>query len=397
VLQILLRYSYIEYMNGNRVLILGGGSGGLANAGRLKELLGDKISVTVIDKQRSFVLGFSLLRVMTGEKSEQEVTVPKDKVSQKGVRFINTEVNMIDVKNGIVHTGQGEFAYDYLVIALGAELAPEKVPGFESAFHMYTLEDAKKLRDALSSFRGGSIRLIISSTPFKCPPAPYEAAMLMDDYLRSKGLRNRSDIQMFTPEPQPMPIAGPEVGNTVVSMLNEKEIGFHNNTKVSSIDGSSKQIVFEDGTREKYDLLIAIPPHTSPKVVRESDLADAASGWIPVDPKNMQTMHDRVYAIGDVAAVKLPSGMMLPKAATFAFGQAEIVASNIASLVLGTETRSWDGFGECFIETGSGNAGYGSGSFYASPKPVINLQIPSKELRERKDAWGNYWTKRLVA
>jgi sulfide:quinone oxidoreductase len=397
VLQILLRYSYIEYMNGNRVLILGGGSGGLANAGRLKELLGDKISVTVIDKQRSFVLGFSLLRVMTGEKSEQEVTVPKDKVSQKGVRFINTEVNMIDVKNGIVHTGQGEFAYDYLVIALGAELAPEKVPGFESAFHMYTLEDAKKLRDALSSFRGGSIRLIISSTPFKCPPAPYEAAMLIDDYLRSKGLRDRSDIQMFTPEPQPMPIAGPEVGNTVVSMLNEKEIGFHNNTKVSSIDGSSKQIVFEDGTREKYDLLIAIPPHTSPKVVRESDLADAASGWIPVDPKNMQTMHDRVYAIGDVAAVKLPSGMMLPKAATFAFGQAEIVASNIASLVLGTETRSWDGFGECFIETGSGNAGYGSGSFYASPKPVINLQIPSKELRERKDAWGNYWTKRLVA
>jgi sulfide:quinone oxidoreductase len=385
-------------MNENKVLILGGGSGGLAAAGRLKELLGNKISVTVIDKQRSFVLGFSLLRIMTGEKSEQEVTVPKEKVSQKGIKFINTEVNRIDVNNGIVTTGQGEFAYNYLVVALGAELAPEKVPGFESAFHMYTLEDAKKLRDALSSFRGGSIRLIISSTPFKCPPAPYEAAMLIDDYLRSKGLRDKSDIQIFTPEPQPMPIAGPEVGNTVISMLNEKGIGFHNNAKVSSIDGSSKQIVFENGTREKYDLLIAIPPHTSPKVVRESDLSDAASGWIPIDPKNMQTRHDRVYAIGDVAAVKLPSsGMMLPKAATFAFGQAEIVASNIASLVLGTETRSWDGFGECFIETGSGNAGYGSGSFYASPKPVINLQIPSKELRERKDAWGNYWTKRLVA
>ena len=385
-------------MNENKVLILGGGSGGLAAAGRLKELLGNKISVTVIDKQRSFVLGFSLLRIMTGEKSEQEVTVPKEKVSQKGIKFINTEVNRIDVNNGIVTTGQGEFAYNYLVVALGAELAPEKVPGFESAFHMYTLEDAKKLRDALSSFRGGSIRLVVSSTPFKCPPAPYEAAMLIDDYLRSKGLRDKSDIQIFTPEPQPMPIAGPEVGNTVISMLNEKGIGFHNNAKVSSIDGSSKQIVFENGTREKYDLLIAIPPHTGPKVVRESDLADAASGWIPVDPKNMQTRHDRVYAIGDVAAVKLPSsGMMLPKAATFAFGQAEIVASNIASSVIGTETRSWDGFGECFIETGSGNAGYGSGSFYASPKPVINLQIPSKELRERKDAWGNYWTKRLVA
>ena len=111
----------------------------------------------------------------------------------------------------------------------------------------------------------------------------------------------------------------------------------------------------------------------------------------------MQTKHDRVYAIGDVASIKLPSGMMLPKAATFAFGQAEIVAFNIASSVLGTETRSWDGFGECFIETSFGSAGYGSGSFYSTPKPMINLQTPSRELRERKDAWGNYWTKRLVA
>ncbi len=385
-------------MNGNNVLVLGGGSGGLATAGRLKELLGDRVTITVIDKQTSFVLGFSLLRIMTGEKSEQEVTVPKEKVSQKGIKFINAEVNRIDVKNGTIRTDQGEFTYDYLVIALGAELAPEKVPGFESAFHMYTLEDAKKLRDALSSFDGGSIRLVVSSTPFKCPPAPYEATMLIDGYLRSKGLRQKSDIQIFTPEPQPMPIAGTEVGNRIVSMLNEKGIGFHSNMKVTSIDGNSKQIVFENGAKEKYDLLIAIPPHTSPKVVRESDLSDAASGWIPVDPKNMQTKHDRVYAIGDVAAVKLTSsGMMLPKAATFAFGQAEIVAFNIASLVLGTETRSWDGFGECFIETGSGNAGYGSGSFYASPKPVINLQMPSKELRERKDAWGDYWTKRLVA
>jgi sulfide:quinone oxidoreductase len=386
-----------EYMNSNEVLILGGGSGGLATAGRLKELLGDKISITVIDKQRSFVMGFSLLRVMTGEKTEQEVTVPKEKVSQKGIKFINTEVNRIDVNNGIVRTDQGEFVYDYLVVALGAELAPEKIPGFESAFHMYTLEDAKKLRDALSSFRGGSIRLVVSSTPFKCPPAPYEAAMLIDDHLRNKGLRDKSDIQIFTPEPQPMPIAGPEVGNTVVSMLNEKGIGFHSNTKVSLIDGSSKQIVFENGSREKYDLLIAIPPHTTPKVIRESGGLADASEWISVDPKNMQTKYDRVYAIGDVAAVKLPSGMMLPKAATFAFGQAEIVASNIASSVLGTEARNWDGFGECFIETGSGNAAYGSGSFYSSPKPVINLQIPSKELRERKDVWGNYWTKRLVA
>ena len=383
-------------MNGKDVVILGGGSGGLATAGRLKELLGDKVNITIIDKESTFIMGFSLLRVMTGEKTEQEVQVPKDKISQKGIKFVNSEVNEIDTtEKNVVKTGQGEFAYDYLVVALGAELAPEKVPGFESAFHMYTLEDAKKLRDALSSFRGGSLRLIVSSTPFKCPAAPYEAAMLIDDYLRRKGLRDKSDIQVFTPEPLPMPVAGPDVGNAVVSMLSEKGIGFHNNTKVSLIEGASKQIVFENGLREKYDLLIAVPSHTSPKVVQESGLADA-TGWVPVDPKKMQTKHDKVYAIGDVAAVKLQSEMMLPKAATFAFGQAEIVANNIASSILGTETRSWEGFGECFIETGSGKAAYGSGSFYSSPKPVINMQMPSKELRERKDTWGDYWTRRLV-
>ena len=383
-------------MNGKDVVILGGGSGGLATAGRLKELLGDKVNITIIDKESTFIMGFSLLRVMTGEKTEQEAQVPKDKISQKGIKFVNSEVNEIDTaEKSVVKTGQGEFAYDYLVVALGAELAPEKVPGFESAFHMYTLEDAKKLRDALSSFRGGSLRLIVSSTPFKCPAAPYEAAMLIDDYLRRKGLRDKSDIQVFTPEPLPMPVAGPDVGNAVVSMLSEKGIGFHNNTKVSLIEGASKQIVFENGLREKYDLLIAVPSHTSPKVVQESGLADA-TGWVPVDPKKMQTKHDKVYAIGDVAAVKLQSEMMLPKAATFAFGQAEIVANNIASSILGTETRNWDGFGECFIETGSGKAAYGSGSFYSSPKPVINMQMPSKELRERKDTWGDYWTRRLV-
>jgi sulfide:quinone oxidoreductase len=386
----------LEYMNGKNVVILGGGSGGLATAGRLKELLGDKVNITTIDKESTFVMGFSLLRVMIGEKTEQEVGVPKEKISQKGIKFVNSEVNEIDTtEKNVVKTGQGEFAYDYLVVALGAELAPEKVPGFESAFHMYTLEDAKKLRDALSSFRGGSLRLIVSSTPFKCPAAPYEAAMLIDDYLRRKGLRDKSDIQVFTPEPLPMPVAGPDVGNAVVSMLSEKGIGFHNNTKVSLIEGASKQIVFENGLREKYDLLIAVPSHTSPKVVQESGLADA-TGWVPVDPKKMQTKHDKVYAIGDVAAVKLQSEMMLPKAATFAFGQAEIVANNIASSILGTETRNWDGFGECFIETGSGKAAYGSGSFYSSPKPVINLQMASKELRERKDTWGDYWTRRLV-
>ncbi len=366
-------------------------------ANRLKELLGDRATITLVDREKKFTMGLSLLWLMMGAKEAEEITTSKEKISEKGINFVNAEVQNIDIENKVVKTSAGQLSYDYLVVALGAELAPEKIEGFrESALHMYTLEDAIKLRDALSSFEGGYIRIVVSSTPFKCPAAPYEAAMLLDHYLKSKGIRDKSDIQVFTPEPLPMPVAGPDVGNAIVSMLNERSIKFNNNMKLSAIDGGSKSIVFENGARENYDLLIAIPPHTSPKVVRESGLADPSSGWVPVEPGTMQTRYDKVYAIGDVAAVKLPSGMMLPKAATFAFGQSEVVAHNIASSMLGLETRRWDGFGECFIETGSGKAAYGAGSFYASPKPAVNIQKPSVSFHERKEVWSNYWTRRLT-
>lgn len=384
-------------MDYKRVVILGGGSGGLAAANRLKELLGNKAKITVVDRESKFSMGLNLLWLMVGAKEEDQIVLPREKIRDKEIEFVNSEVQSIDVQNAIIRTASGgDYPYDYLVIALGAELATHKISGFESALHMYTLEDAKKLREALSSFAGGRVRIVVSSTPFKCPAAPYEAAMLIDNLLQLKGVRGASNIHVFTPEPLPMPVAGPEVGNAVVSMLDEKGIKFHGNIKPASIDQGAKQIVFENGAREDYDLLIAIPPHTSPKVVRENGLADPSSGWIPVDPKSMQTKFDKVYAIGDVAAIKLQSGMMLPKAATFAFGQAEVVAHNIASSILGLETRSWDGFGECFVEAGFGKAAYGAGSFFSSPKPVINLQKPSSALHERKETWANYWTRRLV-
>jgi sulfide:quinone oxidoreductase len=383
-------------MNSVNVLIIGGGSGGLNVANRLKELLGDRAKVTVIDMEKKFTMGLSLLRLMLGAKEVEEITVSKDKITEKGIDFVNAEVQNIDLENMVVKTTNGELSYHYLIIAVGAELAPEKIEGLrDSAYHMYTVEDALKLRDALSSFEGGSIRIVVSTTPFKCPAAPYEAAMLLDHYLKLKKVRDKSDIQIFTPELLPLPVAGPDIGNAVVSLLNERAIKFNSNLKLSSIDGKSRTIVFEDGTREKYDLLIAIPPHTSPKVVRESGLTDV-SGWIPVDAETMQTRYDRVYAIGDVAAVKLPSGMMLPKAATFAFGQSEVVSNNIASSILGLKVRRWDGFGECFIETGSGKAAYGAGSFFASPKPAINMQKPSIDFHKRKETWADYWLRKLI-
>ena len=155
--------------------------------------MGNEVSVTVIDKESSFVMGFSLLRVMLGEKTEQEVSVSRERISQKGIQFVNSEINEIDVKNSLVRTGIRLTCIRFSNRSPGCRTCtPEKVSDFESYFHMFTLEDAKKLRDALSSFKGGLVRLVVSSTPFKCSQTPYEAAMLIDDHLRGKGLRDKS-------------------------------------------------------------------------------------------------------------------------------------------------------------------------------------------------------------
>ena len=374
-------------MNSNEVLILGGGSGGLATAGRLKELLGDKISITVIDKQRSFVMGYSLLRVMTGEKTEQEVTVPKEKVSQKGIKFINTEVNRIDVNNGIVRTDQGEFVYDYLVVALGAELAPEKIPGFESAFHMYTLEDAKKLRDALSSFRGGSIRLVVSRTPFKCPPAPYEASLLINDILVSNGTRDSISIDIYTPTPIALPVAGAKVSQDVINLLNDNHINFHPLHKIKTVS-DTKEIEFENGNRVNYDLLIGIPPHKVPEVIRNSDLIKQGQNWINVDKFNLKTDYQNVFAIGDVNEIKVNENVAIPKAGVFAEAQAKVVSQQIVDDIKNDKNKysssRFDGKGFCFMEVGNEKAGYIAVDFYHEDGPYTLLEPPSDESYKKK-------------
>lgn len=274
---------------GRSILILGGGFGGLTTANELRRQLGKEHKITLVDRKDRFFMGLAKLWVLSGRRQPGEGTGDLNLLRAKGIRFVQSEVMRIDVGLKRVTTGTEDLSFDYLIIALGADLRPEGVPGFtEAAHNLYTVEGAAELRDRLTKFDQGRLMVMISAMPCKCPSAPYEAAMLMDEMLRKRGVRERVDLEIFTPEPQPLPIAGPAVGAQVRSLLSERGIGFNPGSKPKEIDSQGKSVTFENGTKASYDLLAGVPPHVVPKVIGDSKLA-GPTGWIPVERRTLQT------------------------------------------------------------------------------------------------------------
>lgn len=374
------------------VLVVGGGIGGVVAAVELRKRLGRAHGVTLVDKGGRHVFAPAFLWVMMGWRRPEQVQRDLTPLSRLGIRTTTAEVRRVDPASRTVETTAGPLGYDRLVLAPGAELAPELLPGFETgARNLYTLEGLQKLREDLATFRKGRVVVLISRTPFKCPAAPYEAAFLLDYHFRRSGIRDSVSVDIVTPEPQPMPVAGPEVGKSLVAMLSARGINYHPQGKPSRIDPEAREIALESGDRIPYDLLVGVPPHRAPAFVRESGLTDA-TGWVPVDPRTLKTSANGVYAIGDVASIKLPNGMFLPKAGVFAHGQAEAVAKTIAAeLTSRGEAETFDGMGYCWVETGFGKAAFGSGDFYASPSPQVALRPSARYLRWGKVLFEKYW------
>ncbi|OGE22143.1 MAG: hypothetical protein A3J42_00150 [Candidatus Dadabacteria bacterium RIFCSPHIGHO2_12_FULL_53_21] len=375
---------------GKRIVILGGGTGGLVVANRLRRSLTRDNEIILIDKEKNHLLNPSLLWLMVGWREEIQIQKPLSLLERKGIRFINAPVLKLDFETKTVLTSQGDVSFDYLVISLGASTFPEKVPGFvEDAFDLYDLSGVKNIRKAIGNFEKGRIVILITSTPFKCPAAPYEAALILSEYFNRK--RRDVDIEVVTPEPLPMPVAGPEVGNMVVSLLQRSGIRFTPQHQVLKIDPENKEISFQDEKKLSYDLLIGIPPHGLPPVLKDSPVL-GESGWVKVNPKTLETDFRNIYAIGDVTSIPLPLGRPLPKAGVFAHFQAEVVSQHIeAKIKSSSSTKEFDGRGYCFIELGNGRAGYASGNFYADPKPMLKMKEPSALWHLAKVLFEKWW------
>ena len=374
-----------------RVLIVGGGVGGLACAQRLAKR-SDAVDVQLINRTPRHEFPPSFLWVMLGRRRPERVTRSLAALARLGVDVKEAEVEGIDASAGVVATSNGEVSFDRLVLAPGAALASDAIPGLaEGAHGFYTRESAERLRDALAAFGGGRVLIVVAAMPFKCPAAPYESAFLIDELLKERGVTARVD--MVTAEPQPLPVAGKEIGAQVAAMLEGRGIGFTPGRKLESVDPEAHQARFGDGS-EPYDMLVAIPPHRAPTFVADSTLA-GPSGWIPVDRSSLRAT-DGVHAIGDVTAVELSNGMLLPKAGVFAHGQGEVVADNLVAEAAGREpVGAFDGHGGCFLETGGGRAGFIRGDFYAEPEPRARLRRPSHLWRWSKVLFERRWLSRL--
>jgi len=378
-------------MAGKTIVILGGGVGGLVAANRLRRLLPREHRVVLVDRNVWHSFAPAYTTVMLGQKVAEQISGDLRRLGRKGIEFIAAEISGIDLSHRTVGLSGQELAYDYLVLAMGAQYSAGDIPGLATAYTYYTLEGAEALREEIAALKAGRIVIVVPGLPYKCPAAPYEGALLLDHYFRRARLRPQIEIRLFTPEPAPLPVAGKAVGEAVTELLAGREVGFSPNSRLKSVDPAAKTLAFADGSEAPYDLLIGVPLHEVPTVVREAGLAEPG-GWVKVDRDTLATGFEGVYAVGDMTAISLASGKMLPKAGVFAHGEAEVVARNIAAEISDGQTRwAFGGEGACFLETGFGRAAYVKGNFFSEPEPELQMRPPGRLWRWVKEGFVRTW------
>ena len=364
-----------------RIVVLGAGFGGLEIASRLSAEFGDALDLVLVDRADAFVFGFSKLDVMFGRTTAEHVVHRYADVVRPGVRFAQATVRAIDPVARRVVTDDEVLEADVLVIALGADLHPEATPGLvEGGHEFYTVEGAFAVREVLERFEGGRVVVAVTSTPFKCPPAPSETAFLVHDLLERRGLLDRSQVSLVMPLPAPIP-PSPQASRAILTAFAERGIAWHPETLVRSIDPARKVAVLTDGGELPFDLLLAVPVHRAPAVVVEAGLTQ--DGWVPVDPFTLETRFPDVYAVGDVTSVGTP------KAGVFAEGQAAVVADAIAARMRSDGAgATYDGRGICYLELGHDEVARVEVVFRPGEMPVGALEGPTAQLAADKAAFG---------
>jgi sulfide:quinone oxidoreductase len=368
-------------VNTKHVVILGAGFAGLELAARLSDSLADEVRVTLVDQNDAFSFGYSKLDVLFGRKATEDVLLHYADISKQGVEFRRERVTSIEPETRRVTTDEHSYHADILVVALGADYDFAATPGFEEGgFEYYSLPGAERMRDVLPEFESGTILIGILGHPFKCPPAPFEGALLLHDYLVQRGIREAAEIRVLGPMPAPVPITK-EVSQSILDALGKRGIAYMPNQHIAELDTRNKSVRLGSGESVPYDLFVGIPVHRVPDVVEASGLA--VDGWIPVDRTNLATRFAEVYAVGDVA------GAPTAKAGVFAESAAGVVADDIAARLRGdAPPPAWEGAGNCFIEFGGGAVGKVEANFLGGPAPTAQLVGPSAELAAEKEAFG---------
>jgi sulfide:quinone oxidoreductase len=365
------------------VLILGAGFGGLELATRLSERHEDAVRVTLIDRNDSFVFGYSKLEVMLGRQTANEIRLPYSKFTKEGVEFRQETVTAIDPTSRQVTTDADSYDADFLVVAMGADYEIEATPGFsEDGFEYYTIPGAERLRDVLGEFDGGRVLVCVLRQPFKCPPAPFEAAFLLHEYFTQRGIRDSVELSSVFPMQRPVPVTG-EVSAMFRDGLAARGITELFDHRVTSIDPATHTAQLDNGGTLPYDLFIGIPIHRAPDPLAAAGLA--VDSWVPVDQTNLRTRFPAVYAIGDVCT----GPRTVPKAGIFAEAAAAAVADDISASIAGGEPPApYAASGVCYAEFGDGLVSKVEIDFLTGPQPVAQRHTPSREFAAEKREFG---------
>ncbi len=363
-----------------RVVVLGAGFGGLELTSILSETIGDNLDLTLIDQNDSFYFGFSKLDVMFGRKPADAVKISYSSIVKPGVQFRKEIITSINPEKKIVTTQNGTYEADVLVVALGANYDINATTGLtEYGNEYYSFEGAEKLREVIPHFTKGHAIVGVCGAPFKCPPAPSEAALMLHDHLINRGVRDACTISIVMPFGSPIP-PSPDSSKALVKAFEERNIQFISQHKVSSL--RANVAILDDGTEMPFDLFLGIPKHVAPDVVLQSGMTE--NGWIPADRANLVTKFPNVYAIGDVTSVGTP------KAGVFAEGAAKIAAASIIAAYQGNKNDvPYTGAGSCYIEFGKGEVGRVDVDFFSGPKPFGIHHDASEMLVAEKEYFGS--------
>ncbi len=360
---------------------MGAGFGGLELSSLLSDALGDDLDLTLIDKNDSFIFGFSKLDVMFGRETPDAVRISYSNIVKPGVRLRRETITAIDPDARRVTTDGGTYEADVLVVALGADYDVDATPGLaEAGNEFYSVAGAERLREVLLSFSRGSAIVGVTSTPFKCPPAPSEAALLLHDYLTARGVRDACEISLVMPFGAPVP-PSPDTSMALLEAFRERGINWVPNRLVRALDPKRRVAILDDGSELPFDVFLGIPKHRVPDVVAASGMVE--DGWIPVNSLTLETRFPGVYAVGDVTSVGTP------KAGVFSEGAARVVAAEIiAGIEHGEQPSGYDGRGFCYIEFGAGRVGSVEVQFLSGQPPTGMFYGASLELTAEKKEFG---------
>jgi sulfide:quinone oxidoreductase len=363
------------------ILVLGAGFGGLELSTMLSEAFGDGVDVTLIDKGDAFTFGYSKLDVMFGHTTLDAVRLPYKNFVKPGVRLLQETITLVDPVAKRVTTDRGTHEADFLVVALGADYDFDATPGLADATEFYTVAGAARLGEILPTFTKGHVLIGVCGAPFKCPPAPSEAALMMHDYLATRGIRSACEITLILPLETPVP-PSPETSRALLAAFGERNITFVADREVRSIDTQRRVATIDDGREFPYDLFLGVPAHRAPEVLEASGMTE--DGYVPVKPKTLETRFPDVYAVGDCAR------QGTPKAGYFAEGAARAVATALIARLQNKEAPvTHAGRGSCYIEFGAGRIGRVDIDFFSNPDhPTGTYHEPSVAMRAAKEHFG---------